>query len=207
MSSAPDRLSSERLRAELGEVTIGSEIVVMSVAESTNDVVCELAKNHRREGLVVFAEHQTAGRGQRGNRWESAPGKGLWFSILLAPPIDLSESARLTTWGAQSVASVVGAFCKVSATVKPPNDVYVDGRKVAGVLVEMRARPRAAHLAVVGLGLNVNQSSADFPEALRDKATSVAIVTGRSVDRHALAVALLCELDRSYATVFTKVTS
>src|SRR3954447_27062613 len=102
--SVPDPLSGEHLRAGLGEVKIGSEIIVLPVAESTNDVVCELAKANRSEGLVVFAEHQTAGRGQRGNIWESTPSKGLWFSILLKPAIDLSESAWLTTWAAETVA-------------------------------------------------------------------------------------------------------
>src|SRR3982751_3194247 len=101
--SVPEPLSAETIRAELGDVAIGSEIVVLPVVASTNDVVCELAKDNRAEGLVVFAEHQTAGRGQRGNVWESAPGKGLWFSVLLTPAIELPESARLTTWAAQTV--------------------------------------------------------------------------------------------------------
>ena len=200
--SGPDRLSAEHLRAVLGQVTIGSDIIVLPVTESTNDVVCDLAKNDRAEGLVVFAEHQTAGRGQRANIWESAPFKGLWFSILLKPAIDLSDSARLTMWAAQTVASIIGAVCGVSATVKPPNDVYIDSRKVAGVLVEMRARPRAPHFAVVGVGVNVNQGPSDFPEELRHKATSLAIATGKSTDRHELAVALLRELDRSYREEF-----
>jgi len=204
--SVPDRLSAELLRAELGDVTIGSEIVVLPVAESTNDVVCELAKDSRAEGLVVFAEHQTAGRGQRGNVWQSAPSKGLSFSILLQPAIDLPDSGRLTTWAAQTVAFVIGSICDVIATVKPPNDVYIDRRKVAGVLVEMRALPRAPHFAVLGIGVNVNQSPNDFPGDLRAKAISLAIATGRSVDRQGLAVALLRELDRTYVTKFAKVT-
>jgi BirA family biotin operon repressor/biotin-[acetyl-CoA-carboxylase] ligase len=202
--SGTDRLSAEHLRAALGLVTIGSDIIVLPVAESTNDVVCELAKNDRAEGLVVFAEQQTAGRGQRANVWESAPFKGLWLSILLKPAIDLSDSARLTTWAAQTVASMIGAVCEVSATVKPPNDVYIDSQKVAGVLVEMRARPRAPHFAVLGIGINVNQSVSDFPEELRTKATSLAIVTGRQYDRNELAVALLRELDRTYRQEFVR---
>jgi BirA family biotin operon repressor/biotin-[acetyl-CoA-carboxylase] ligase len=83
--------------------------------------------------------------------------------------------------------------------VKPPNDVYIDGHKVAGVLVEMLAQPGAAHVAVLGIGINVNQSLTDFPPELRDSATSIAIAARHRQDRNALAVALLRELDRTYS--------
>jgi len=202
--SVPDPLSAQRLRAELGNVTIGSDIIVLSVAKSTNDVVSELAKDDRAEGLVVFAEHQTAGRGQRGNTWESAAGKGLCFSILLTPEIELQDSARLTTWAAQTVASTIHATFNLATTVKLPNDIYVGNRKIAGVLVEMRARPGAPHIAVLGIGLNVNQNPNDFSDELRKKATSLAIETRTPVDRNVLAIVLLRKLDASYTTTFHK---
>ena len=205
--SVPDPLSAQRLRAELGNVTIGSDIIVLPVAQSTNDVVGELAKENRAEGLVVFAEHQTAGRGQRGNTWESATGKGLCFSILLTPEIELQDSTRLTTWAAQTVASTIRATFNLTTTVKLPNDVYIGDRKIAGVLVEMRAQPGAPHIAVLGIGLNVNQNPNDFPDELRKKATSFAIETGTPVDRNALAIVLLRKLDVSYTTTFHKLSS
>ena len=200
--SVPDRLSAAQLRAALGRVTIGSEIIVLPVAESTNDVVRKLAKTNQPEGLVVFAEHQTAGRGQRGNVWESSPFKGLWFSILLKPAIDLAESTRLTAWAAQTVAETIDQACGIPAKVKLPNDIYLGERKVAGILVEMRAQPRESHFAVVGIGLNVNHEPSNFPGPLRDKATSLAIVSGRQHDRNELAAALLRNLDRTYREEF-----
>src|SRR5437868_12874272 len=115
-------------------------------------------ENEPPEGLVVFAEHQTAGRGQRGNRWESARFKGLWFSVLLRPEIEIRDSGWLTTWAAQTVASTVGSRYSVAAEVKVPNDVYVSGGKLAGVLVEMRAQPRDSHIAILGIGINVNHT-------------------------------------------------
>lgn len=199
--SGPDRLHSGQLRADLGQVTtIGRAIVVLEETESTNDVVRELAAKGHREGLVVFAEHQTAGRGQRGNIWISMPGQALCLSILLRPEVAVENSIRLTGWAAETVAATIHTHCAVEAVIKQPNDVYVNRRKVAGVLVEMRAQPRAAHLAVIGIGLNVNQAVEDFPPDLRDRATSLAIVTGSHQDRHRLAVALLRNLDRSYAS-------
>src|SRR5436305_13410355 len=98
---AHDRLRAEKLR---GGFVIGREIIVVAETGSTNDVVAEMAAGDWPEGLCVFAERQVAGRGQRGNEWESAAGKGLWFSILLRPKIDLRESARLTTWVADAIA-------------------------------------------------------------------------------------------------------
>ena len=80
-----DRLSAQKLRADVGPGRIGREIIVLEETTSTNDVVWQMAKDGAPEGIVVFAEQQSAGRGQRGNTWESAAGKGLWFSVLLRP--------------------------------------------------------------------------------------------------------------------------
>ena len=196
-----DRLNADRIRDALGSTLIGREIVVLEQAASTNDTVLELAREGATEGLVVFAEHQTAGRGQRGNTWQSPPFKGLCFSILLQPEIPLQDAVRLTTWAAHAVASTVATAFDLESRVKPPNDVYVNGRKIAGVLVEMRAQPGAPHWAIAGIGLNVNEAEPDFPPELGDKATSLAILTGRQQDRGSIAVALLRNLDRSYGQV------
>jgi BirA family transcriptional regulator, biotin operon repressor / biotin---[acetyl-CoA-carboxylase] ligase len=199
---APEPLSGERLRADLGDAVIGNEIVVLEQTTSTNDAVLRLAISETAEGLVVFAEHQTAGRGQRGNVWESAAGQGLWFSILLRPKIDIDQSARLTKWAAKTVAQTIEQELTLPAAIKSPNDVYVDGRKVAGILVEMRARKQESHIAVVGIGVNVNHGADDFPPELRASAGSLALAVGHPLDPHPLAVALLRNLDRSYAELF-----
>lgn len=194
-----DRLRASRLR---GGFVIGREVIVLEQAESTNDVIREMAAGDWPEGLCVFAEEQTAGRGQRGNKWESAAGKGLWFSILLRPEIDITESARLTTWVASMIATTLQSEFELAAEVHPPNDIYVAGRKIAGVLVEMRAQSGAPHVAIIGVGLNVNHAPSDFSEELRARATSLAIVRRRRLNRHSLALALLRNLDRTYLELF-----
>ncbi|MGB9474115.1 MAG: biotin--[acetyl-CoA-carboxylase] ligase [Candidatus Udaeobacter sp.] len=193
-----DRLIAEELQADLGSVVIGREIIVLERTGSTNDAILQIANANPKEGLVVFAEHQTAGRGQHGNRWESAAGKGLWFSILLQPKIDLASSPRLTTWAAEAIAGAMQSEFSLTPTIKPPNDVQIDGRKVAGVLVEMRAREKAPHLAVAGIGVNMNQSREDFPKALQPTAISLATALGKPVDRQSFAIVLLRNLDRTY---------
>jgi BirA family transcriptional regulator, biotin operon repressor / biotin---[acetyl-CoA-carboxylase] ligase len=196
------RLVADDLRAQLDSALIGREVVVLEQTGSTNDAILQIANADPKEGLVVFAEHQTAGRGQRGNRWESTAGKGLWFSILLRPGIDVASSPRLTTWAAEAVSDAIRSEFSLTPVIKPPNDVQIDGRKIAGVLVEMRARKKAAHLAIAGIGVNVNQSREDFPKELQPKAMSLAMALGRQVDRQKFAIALLRHLDRTYRARF-----
>jgi BirA family biotin operon repressor/biotin-[acetyl-CoA-carboxylase] ligase len=193
-------MSADELRRALGNVRkIGREILVLDEVDSTNEFIFRLTTPATREGLVVFAETQTAGRGQHGRRWESAAGKGLWFSILLRPQILPNESPRLTNWAANTIAQTIHAQFSLAATVKPPNDIYIAQRKVAGVLLEMRAVSSAPHLAILGVGINLNHLLADFPLELHDRAGSIAMALGRGVDRQHFAAALLRALDRSYA--------
>ncbi|HEX8280390.1 MAG TPA: biotin--[acetyl-CoA-carboxylase] ligase, partial [Chthoniobacterales bacterium] len=134
-----------------------------------------------------------------GNRWASAAGKGLWLSILLRASIAPAEAPRITAWAAQTIASTVNEEFSLGATVKPPNDVYVGIRKVAGVLLELRAVPGEAHVSILGIGINVNQQLADFPEELHARAGSIAMALGDNVSRHEFAVAILRALDRTYS--------
>ena len=221
-----DRLIADQLQAALPSAVIGRQIVVLEQTGSTNDAILQVASPQGAavspllpslpavasakegppslvdEGLVLFAEHQTAGRGQRGNRWESAAGKGLWFSILLRPEIQLSDSGRLTIWAIEAISDVIRIEFGLEPAIKLPNDVQLNGHKVAGVLVEMRAQNNAPHLAVVGIGINVNQCRDDFPAELQDRAISLAMSLGRQVDRQNFAVALLRNLDLTYREKF-----
>jgi BirA family biotin operon repressor/biotin-[acetyl-CoA-carboxylase] ligase len=219
-----DRLIAHQLQAALPCSIIGREIIVLEQTGSTNDAILQLTSPQGAavsslpavasakegppllidEGLVVFAEHQTDGRGQRGNRWESAAGKGLWFSILLRPEIQLIDSGRLTIWAIEAVADAIRIEFGLEPAIKLPNDVQLNRHKVAGVLVEMRAQNNAPHLAVVGIGINVNQCRDDFPAALQDRAISLAMALGRQVERQNFAVALLRNLDLTYREKFSK---
>src|SRR5436853_5597102 len=192
-----DRLVGSELQANLGSAGIGREIIVLEQTDSTNDAILKVATADSNEGLVLFAEHQTAGRGQRGNRWESAAGKGLWFSILLRPDIQIRDSGRLTIWAIEAVSGVIRTEFSLEPAIKLPNDIQLYGRKVAGVLVEMRAREKAPHEAIVGIGINVNQSVEDFPPELQNWAISLAIALHRPVDRGQFAIAVLRYLDQT----------
>src|SRR6266496_2517411 len=198
-----DRLTADELKAQLHCGVIGQQIIVLQQTISTNDAILQVATANSEEGLVLFAEYQTAGRGQRGNRWETAAGKGLWFSILLRPKIQINDSGRLTIWAIEAISDVIRMEFSLEPAIKLPNDIELYGRKVAGVLVEMRAQEKAPHLAVVGVGINVNQSVEDFPLELQSGAISLAMALHRPVDRRQFVVAVLRYLDRTYRERFT----
>ena len=197
MKTPPDRLVAAQLQHSLGQSVIGRRIIVLESTGSTNDFLRQMLSPELPEGFVVFAEAQTAGRGQRGNRWASAPHLGLWFSLLLRMRLPIAESFRLTNWAAGAVAAVMEGELGLEPTIKPPNDVYVQGKKVAGVLVETIAGHGDEFAAIAGIGVNVNQALEDFPEELQDRAASLAMLLGRPVSRADFAVALLRELDRT----------
>ena len=192
-----DRLDPDDLAAALRAQHIGNRVVVLHETTSTNDVVAHLAPTHE-EGLVVFAERQTAGRGQYGRRWDSAAHRGLWLSVLLRPRIAVADSSKLTDLLAATIAATLADFAGLTASIKPPNDVYLAGRKIAGVLVEMRVEPGGRYCAIAGVGVNVNHALDDFPAELRQTAGSVAMSLGRPVERQAFAVALLRQLEARY---------
>jgi BirA family biotin operon repressor/biotin-[acetyl-CoA-carboxylase] ligase len=198
-----DRLVADVLRADLGGCRLGHEIVVVEEAQSTNDLAWQAAERGAAEGFVVFAERQTAGRGQYGRRWESAPYKGLWFSILLRPAITLAQSPKLTPLLAGVVAATIEQETGMAASIKLPNDIYLAGRKVAGILIEGRTATDGSYVAVAGIGINVNHAIEDFPEELQTTAGSLAMTAGRPLQRGPLAVALLRKLETEYRT-FTR---
>ena len=193
-----DRLVAADLRAALGDCRVGNQVVVVDEANSTNDLAWEAAARGAPEGFVVFAERQKAGRGQYGRRWESAPYQGLWFSILLRPRITLNESPQLTLLLARAAAATIREEVACAVLIKAPNDIYVAGRKVAGVVVEGRTGSDKSYIAVAGMGINVNQTADDFPPQLQATAGSLRMATGKQIPRGPLAIALLRKLETEY---------
>ncbi len=195
MISAPDRLIADDLSAMLDGSALVREILVLKETGSTNDVVAEMARKGAQEGLVVFAETQTAGRGRLGRRWESASHEGLWFSVLLRPQFPLATWARLTTGAAVAVARGIEAVVPCRAMIKWPNDIFIEGKKIVGILIE--SQMDKGGFAVVGIGVNVNQL--EFPEAISQTAASLRQVAGHPVERQRVAVSILSQLAALYA--------
>lgn len=168
---------------------------VVAEITSTNDELLRRGEAGAPEGTLLFAEKQTAGRGQFLRPWSSAAGLGLWFSLLLRLPINDTTIPSLSAFAAVALVNTLQKIGISEYWIKAPNDVLISGRKVAGILVE--TRPGRKPFAVIGIGLNVNHASQDFPEELRDRATSLAMASGTPFDRNAVAASLITELGKS----------
>jgi BirA family biotin operon repressor/biotin-[acetyl-CoA-carboxylase] ligase len=196
--AAPDRLIADDLTSRLGPCPLIREILVFAETDSTNNLATQLGRQGGVGGLAIFAEHQTAGRGRFGRRWASASHRGLWFSLLLRPDLPLAHWARLTTWAAVSVAAAIEETIGAPAAIKWPNDVFLSGKKVTGILAESGADAHGQPFAVVGIGINVNHESADFPAELHATASSLRETVGHPVDRPAFAATVLRSLDHRF---------
>jgi BirA family biotin operon repressor/biotin-[acetyl-CoA-carboxylase] ligase len=189
-----DPLDVDIIKADLQRRLIGTEAVVYESTSSTNDIAWEYAKNENNNGLAIFAEEQTAGRGRGGNKWLSGKGESILCSILL---LDRKCGAELLTLAAAlAVGESIIEHCGLDAKIKWPNDVVVNGKKIAGILLESRTHNDSGDY-VIGIGINCHQQK-DFFEAgeLQMPATSIDIESGRSVERNLLAAALLRSIDK-----------
>jgi BirA family biotin operon repressor/biotin-[acetyl-CoA-carboxylase] ligase len=190
-----------RLAASLAGQRIGHTVVYHEETASTNDVARALAEAGHPHGVTVVADHQTAGRGRRGAEWFSPPRKNLLMSVLLRPSAPAHEWPRLTHIAALAVCEgIESVLPTLRPQVKWPNDIFLSGRKTAGLLLESAFPAQAPPFAVLGLGLNVNLVSRDLPPELRETTTSLAIDAGQpSLAREPLAAAIVRALDRLLA--------
>jgi BirA family transcriptional regulator, biotin operon repressor / biotin---[acetyl-CoA-carboxylase] ligase len=187
-----DSLDPDRIKSHLRTERIGKKVIVYSATASTNDVAAEYAKNRDNDGLVVLAEEQASGRGRGGSKWLTGSGDSVLCSILLTDCELGAEILPLTT--AVAVAEAIGKCAKAEAKIKWPNDIILNGKKAAGILVESRRVGR--HTAyVIGIGINCHQKKQSFPAELQKTATSIDIETGRFTDRISLVKRLLTSAD------------
>ena len=154
-----------------------------------------------KEGVAVFAESQTKGRGRLGRKWTSPPRQGLWLSVLLRPALRPLAVTQLTIAAATALFRAIRAQTAITPEIKWPNDILVRGKKVAGILTELNAELDKVKYVILGLGINVNTAAGEFPAELRRLATSLRIESGRVQNRAALAVTILRELDHDYSRV------
>jgi BirA family transcriptional regulator, biotin operon repressor / biotin---[acetyl-CoA-carboxylase] ligase len=200
--SSPDALHADDLLARLGKTkVIGRDIRVFLETTSTNDIVEKLARDGVKEGVVVFAESQTKGRGRLGRKWISPERKGLWFSILLRPDLRPQEATQLTVASATALRRAIQSETGLKPEIKWPNDILIGGKKVAGILTELNAELDKVRYVILGIGIDVNLDAGEFPSELKKIATSLKIETGEIVSRAELAVAILRELDFDYARI------
>ena len=195
----PETMYNKReLEQGLKTKTMGQTIYFYEETDTTNNRARELALEGAPEGTLVVAEKQTAGRGRRGKVWESPLGTGIWMSLVLRPQIAPTEASVLTLLCGLATAEAIEAKTGLSAGIKWPNDILINGKKAVGILTEMDCEMSEVHFVIPGIGINVNTAS--FPPEIAEIATSLYLECGKTVSRRRLVHKVLERLEEHYET-------
>jgi BirA family biotin operon repressor/biotin-[acetyl-CoA-carboxylase] ligase len=196
LEKVPDILLPDLLRGRLKGKLFGKRFYHFFKTDSTNRVAMELAYANEPEGAVVLAEEQTAGRGRAGRSWHSERGAGIYMTFLLRPRLSPVQAPLLTMLAGLSAHAAIQEQTGLSADLKWPNDLLLNGKKVGGILTEMHAEPSQVRFVIVGIGINVNQEK--FPTELSGVATSLRKESDKVQSRLELLVRLLREFESDY---------
>ena len=201
LKDAPDLLLPSEIQIGLDTEIIGKEMEYRPSVDSTNRVAKKLAYHGAAEGTIVVAEEQTGGKGRLDRIFYSPRGKGIWFSIILRPNFLPKDAPKCTLMAAVAVAEAMARF-NFKAEIKWPNDILHDGRKLVGILTEITGEIGKITYLVVGIGINVNISRDEFPEDLREIATSLFEMNGgEEISRVCFLRAMLEEFDKLYREI------
>ncbi len=190
------------LHSRLSVEVVGRSLRTFAETSSTSDAARELATGGAPDGQVVVARTQSRGRGRRGRTWLSHPGQGAYVSVVLRPAMRADDVGWLAILGGVAVVYALEGLGLKGLKLKWPNDVLAAGRKIAGVLIEPRLSGATIEFAVLGIGINVGQGAGDWPDNLKEAATSCRM-EGSAVSCDDVTVAVLQELDRWYRIVKT----
>lgn len=177
---------------------LGKPLHFFETIDSTNTYALRLAGEGAGEGTVVAADAQTGGRGRLGRSWVSPAGVNLYCSVILRPRIAVGLAPQVNLVAAVAVADTIAGLGGLRPAIKWPNDVLLRGKKVCGILAEMQTGAERVQAIVLGIGVNLNARRDTFPEELREKASSLLLLTGRPVERAAFTASLLTHLERAY---------
>ncbi|MBO4619088.1 MAG: biotin--[acetyl-CoA-carboxylase] ligase [Victivallales bacterium] len=192
-------LSRETVFRLLHTRVLGGNLQFLDSCDSTNQVALDMAKEGAPEGLVVVSEVQTAGRGRQRRLWHSPPGQNLYFSILLRPQCPQARLPQLAVVAALALHQALRKVApELNIGLKWPNDLWLNGHKLSGILCECPPQSGERCAIVVGIGLNVNARREDFPLELQATATSLAIAAGHDFDRETVLAEALNAFDKLY---------
>ncbi len=195
----PDSLLSCEVQTLLQTRTLGRTYKFVDSTESTNRLAGRMAADGAPEGTVITADRQTAGRGRLGRTWFSPAGRNIYASIVLRPPVPPLQATQLSLIMALAVARVLRQPpFELPVLIKWPNDLFLAGRKLGGILCDMETEPEQVHYLVAGLGLNVNIEQDELPKEIADSAVSLRLATGKEQDRARLLAAILNQLEIAY---------
>ncbi len=200
---SPDKLSKNTLNWQLDTEWIGRKIIFEEELDSTQILAKSLADQGAVHGTVVIADQQTSGKGTKGRSWHSPAGTGIWMSLIIRPEFGPREAAQLTLAAAVAITRVFRQN-DIDAAIKWPNDIYLGGKKLAGILTEMQAEQDYIQHIVLGIGININQTVSEIDPDIRKKATSLRIETDKEWKRQELIHLIWKEFEDVYSLYINK---
>jgi BirA family biotin operon repressor/biotin-[acetyl-CoA-carboxylase] ligase len=198
MPSVSDKISAFKIRKGLNTSLIGCRIYCFNNVRSTNDTAYRLAKNGAKEGTVVLSETQSKGRGQRGRKWISPKGKGIWMSIILKPNIMPREIAKIYIIVSLALAETITKITGLQVRIKWPNDILIRDKKAGGILIESCTKKGHIEFIISGIGMNVNADMDNFPGYIKERATSIKEELRKEISRAELVREILRKIDSFY---------
>ncbi|MCR4889272.1 MAG: biotin--[acetyl-CoA-carboxylase] ligase [Ruminococcus sp.] len=197
LSKDSNHLSEHLISSKLTASVLGKRIIVLDEIDSTNNYAKELTAKDKSNGTIIVADRQTAGKGRMGRSFVSPSGKGLYMSVILRPEFSLHIAPLITSAVAVAVAEAIESLCDTDISIKWVNDLYLNGKKICGILTEgsMDMEMRAMDIAVIGIGINVRSVEGCFDEELSKRASSIEDETGIVIDRNALCAAVINYID------------
>nr|WP_077299709.1 biotin--[acetyl-CoA-carboxylase] ligase [Virgibacillus pantothenticus] len=178
--SYPEKISENTVRWGLETKWLGKNVIHREVTSSTQIIAHNAAKEHKGHGTIVIADEQTSGRGRMNRDWHSKKGDGMWMSMILQPSLPPYLAPQLTLLTAVALAETIEELTGLIPSIKWPNDILFDNeKKCAGILTELQAEQDQIQYVIIGVGLNINQESKDWPEEVQQRATSLQIETGK----------------------------
>jgi len=197
-------LSPETLAALLPGKTLGQSLFVFEELPSTNTYALQLGKSPTPQGTVILADRQTAGRGRLQRSWFSPPGANIYGSVIFSFTKSFYAMGWIPLMAGTALAQAIGDHTNLQLTLKWPNDILINERKVGGILCESFKRNVEETCVVIGFGINVNLPQTTFPKDLQQIATSLQIQAGRPLDRHQLLTIMIAALEQSWEALLTK---
>jgi len=195
---APDSFLSAEILNDLDTRLIARKIYSFQTVQSTNAIATQLAMTRAPEGTLVIAEQQTRGRGRLGRQWYSPRNTGLYCSLILYPKIHPTLAPGISIMTAVALAETIVSYDDIDIKIKWPNDILISGLKVAGILTELAAEIDRVEYVIVGVGVNINQQRADFPDDLKETATSVRIGAKEKIRRVEFLQRFLANFEKEY---------
>lgn len=194
----PDKISANEIQLGLKTTLLGRVIHYEESVDSTQKIAHKLAYEQCNEGTIIVSDEQRLGRGRLDREWFSPKFTGIWCSIVLRPNIPPQKAPQLTLLTAVSVVRGIKKATGLQTEIKWPNDILINGKKLVGILTELQAEPDRINAVIIGVGINVNQTEEDFPEELKEKATSLRVQIGEKISRAEVLQAILKEIEDLY---------